>query len=102
MAIEPPAGSSVRLTPAERRVLERVLVGETNKEIALRLSCSPRTVEFHLAHIFRKTGTETRTRLIATFARAAAVIPGDHPSRLPTAADATSSNVFILPRKEPG
>ena len=61
-------GTSVRLTPAEHRVLEQVLEGQTNKQIALRLSCSPRTVEFHLARIFRKTGMESRARLISAIA----------------------------------
>ena len=60
--------SAVRLTPAEHRVLERVALGETNKEVAHSLGCSPRTVEFHLAHIFEKTGIECRTRLISVIA----------------------------------
>jgi hypothetical protein len=46
-------------------VLDRLMVGETNKEIASRLGCSPRTVEFHLANIFRKTGVDGRARLIS-------------------------------------
>lgn len=61
-------GTAVRLTPAEHRVLEHVLEGQSNKEIALCLSCSPRTVEFHLARIFRKTGMESRARLISAIA----------------------------------
>lgn len=61
-------GGPVRLTPAELRVLGRLLAGETNKEIAQHLCCSPRTVEFHLARIFRKTGIETRARLISAVA----------------------------------
>jgi DNA-binding CsgD family transcriptional regulator len=54
-----------RLTSAESRVLERLMLGETNKEIAAELGCSPRTVEFHLAHIFNKTGVEGRGRLMS-------------------------------------
>jgi DNA-binding CsgD family transcriptional regulator len=57
--------SGVRLTRAEHRVLERVMLGETNKEIAATLGCSPRTIEFHLSRIFRKTGTDCRTRLMS-------------------------------------
>jgi DNA-binding CsgD family transcriptional regulator len=74
-----PANSTnyVRLTPTERRVLERVVLGETNKEVAICLGCSPKTVEFHLGHIFQKTGVNRRTRLISVvairFARAGPV-----------------------------
>jgi hypothetical protein len=46
-------------------VLDRLLLGETNKEIAAAIGCSPRTVEFHLAHIFSKTGVEGRGRLMS-------------------------------------
>jgi DNA-binding NarL/FixJ family response regulator len=35
----------------------------TNKGIADRLFLSPRTVETHLAHVFRKLGVSTRTEL---------------------------------------
>jgi len=59
---------AVRLTPAEHRVLLRVLLGETNKEIARVLACSPKTVEFHLAHIFEKSGVDGRTRLVSAVA----------------------------------
>jgi DNA-binding CsgD family transcriptional regulator len=55
----------VRLTAAERRVLDRLMLGETNKEIAAVLGCSPRTVEFHLAHLFSKAGVEGRGRLMS-------------------------------------
>jgi len=58
----------VRLTPAEHRVLERVMLGETNKEIAAQLECSHRTVEFHLAHIFRKAQVDGRGRLMSVVA----------------------------------
>jgi DNA-binding CsgD family transcriptional regulator len=58
----------VRLTPAEHRVLERVMLGETNKEIAIQLECSPRTVEFHLASIFRKAKVNGRGRLMSVVA----------------------------------
>jgi hypothetical protein len=46
-------------------VLDRLLLGETNKEIAAVIGCSPRTVEFHLAQIFIKTSVEGRGRLMS-------------------------------------
>ncbi len=55
------------LTPREVDVLCLVAQGLTNKEIAARLALSPRTVQTHLAHVFDKTGTRTRSG-VATFA----------------------------------
>ncbi|HEX6023134.1 MAG TPA: LuxR C-terminal-related transcriptional regulator, partial [Solirubrobacter sp.] len=34
-----------------------------NKEAAAALFVSPKTIEFHLAHIYRKLGVRTRTEL---------------------------------------
>jgi DNA-binding NarL/FixJ family response regulator len=42
-------------------VLEGLVQGWSNKEFARRLSISPRTVNFHLDHIFAKLGVRTRT-----------------------------------------
>ncbi|MDE2375944.1 MAG: response regulator transcription factor [Bradyrhizobium sp.] len=44
-----------KLTAREIEVFEHVVAGESNKEIAVRLGISPRTVEFHRAHIMEKT-----------------------------------------------
>jgi two-component system response regulator FixJ len=46
------------LTAREREVLERLVAGESNKEAALKLGVSHRTVEFHRAHIMEKTGAK--------------------------------------------
>jgi len=43
-----------KLTSREHEVLEHLVSGESNKEIAARLSISPRTVEFHRAHVMEK------------------------------------------------
>ena len=51
------------LTPAEERVCALVAEGKTNKEVAAALFLSDRTVEGHLAHIFRKLGIRHRTEL---------------------------------------
>ena len=42
------------LTPTERRVLKRVAVGKTSREIGRELFISHRTVETHRASIARK------------------------------------------------
>ncbi len=49
------------LTPREAEVLEWVAAGKTNRDIALILAISPRTVTKHLERIFVKLGVETRT-----------------------------------------
>jgi DNA-binding CsgD family transcriptional regulator len=51
------------LTAQELQVAIAVGDGKTNKETAAALFLSPKTIEFHLAHIYRKLGIHTRTQL---------------------------------------
>ena len=62
-----PAAPSVldALTAAERQVAERVAHGLTSRQIAEELFVSPRTVDAHLTHIYRKLDINTRARLAA-------------------------------------
>ncbi len=53
------------LTDAEARVAEAILSGATYQEAANSLYLSPRTVEFHLRHIYRKLGVRSRSELAA-------------------------------------
>ncbi|MCL4445597.1 MAG: response regulator [Actinobacteria bacterium] len=53
------------LTSREVEVVKLVARGLSNKEIAVALGISRRTVEAHLNHVFEKVGTTSRTRLIA-------------------------------------
>lgn len=53
------------LTPRERDVLVHLTAGLQNKDIAAQLGCAPRTVEIHVTHILRKSGTSGRTELVA-------------------------------------
>ncbi len=53
------------LTTAERQVAELVADGLTSRQIAGELFISPRTVDAHLAHIYRKLGISSRARLAA-------------------------------------
>jgi DNA-binding CsgD family transcriptional regulator len=48
----------------ERQINELLLQGKTNKEIALLLQISRRTVEFHASNIYAKLGVHTRTDFI--------------------------------------
>jgi DNA-binding NarL/FixJ family response regulator len=52
------------LTPAERRVLQTLELGLSNKAIAEVLIVSPRTVESHLSNLLAKTGCQNRTQLV--------------------------------------
>ncbi|WP_162599914.1 LuxR C-terminal-related transcriptional regulator [Nocardioides solisilvae] len=54
-----------QLTRAERQVADRVADGLTSRQIAEELFVSPRTVDTHLSHIYRKLEINTRARLAA-------------------------------------
>jgi len=47
------------LTPRERDVLEGLLEGESNKEMAKRLGLSPRTVEIHRANMMTRLAAQS-------------------------------------------
>jgi DNA-binding CsgD family transcriptional regulator len=52
-----------RLTAHELQVALLVADGASNKEAAAALFLSPKTIEFHLARVYRKLGGRTRTEL---------------------------------------
>ena len=54
-----------QLTKAERQVAERVADGLTSRQIAEELFLSPRTVDAHLSHIYRKLDIGSRAKLAA-------------------------------------
>jgi len=47
------------LTPREIQILKLVLTGRTNKTIAKQIRVTEKTIEFHLAHIYKKIGVHT-------------------------------------------
>ncbi|WP_028546037.1 response regulator [Paenibacillus taiwanensis] len=51
------------LTAREREILERVAKGESNREIALRLTLSEHTVKNHLKNILQKLHLDNRVQL---------------------------------------
>jgi two-component system response regulator DevR len=53
------------LTPRERQVLDLLGEGLTIGQIASRLGISPRTVETHVAKLYRKLGVRTRVQAIS-------------------------------------
>ncbi|MFM2080948.1 MAG: hypothetical protein RLZZ219_1630 [Cyanobacteriota bacterium] len=52
------------VTGAERRVLQLLLLGHSNRAIAASLVISHRTVETHISHLLAKTGCRNRTQLL--------------------------------------
>ena len=50
------------LTSREIEILQSVLAGRTNKEIAAEFWITEKTVEFHLDHIYTKIGMRTRVK----------------------------------------
>lgn len=57
------------LTTQELRIIPLVTKGKTNKQIAVELNLSPRTVKNYLAHIFEKLQVSHRSQVAALFAR---------------------------------
>jgi DNA-binding CsgD family transcriptional regulator len=57
-----------RLSPREAQVVELVLLGYRNRDIAGTLGTSPATVKKHLTHVFDKVGVDTRTQLVSRIA----------------------------------
>jgi two-component system response regulator FixJ len=52
------------LTPRERDVLELLVTGKSNKEMALALGISPRTIDVHRARVFQKLDADTVPELV--------------------------------------
>lgn len=59
-----PLSRSTPLTERERKVLEGLMHGQTNKRIASDLSISVRTVQIHVTNLLTKLGAQSRTELI--------------------------------------
>jgi DNA-binding CsgD family transcriptional regulator len=57
------------LTPTERQVVELVVAGRSNADIAAALVVSVRTVESNLTRAYRKLGVKSRTELAAAYRR---------------------------------
>lgn len=65
--------STVMLTAREVEVLVAIAEGRTNREIAVDLALSPKTVMHHTTHIFRKLGVRGRAEAVARGIRAGLV-----------------------------
>ncbi|MFG2359122.1 LuxR C-terminal-related transcriptional regulator [Streptomyces sp. NPDC048521] len=56
-------GALARLTPQQLRIARCVAEGATNREVALSLSVSNRTVDYHLRNVFAALGVRSRVEL---------------------------------------
>jgi two-component system response regulator FixJ len=54
----------LRLTGREREVLDRLVIGDSNKMIAAHLDISPRTVEVHRARVMEKMQARSLSQLV--------------------------------------
>ena len=52
------------LTPREREVMEHVVSGKLNKEIAGDLGTGEQNIKLHRAHMMKKMGTDTLADLV--------------------------------------
>jgi DNA-binding NarL/FixJ family response regulator len=75
-ALKPGAGSRYGLTPRELEVLQLVVGGQSDREIADALVISRRTAEGHVASILGKLDVRTRAAAVAT-AVSAGLVSGD-------------------------
>jgi DNA-binding NarL/FixJ family response regulator len=59
-----PRASDRGLTPRQQEVLEHLVQGKSNREIAEALSLSENTVKVHLAAVFRTLGVSSRSEAL--------------------------------------
>lgn len=67
------------LSPREREVLDQLIRGHYNKNIADHLGITPRTVEFHRANIFEKMGVVSAIDLAHKLGRLQPIPPPGNP-----------------------
>ncbi|MEU6761746.1 helix-turn-helix transcriptional regulator [Streptomyces sp. NPDC046853] len=63
VAGDPAPGPLAALTPQQQRIARQVAEGATNREVAVHLSVSPRTVDHHLRNVFAALGVRSRVEL---------------------------------------
>jgi DNA-binding CsgD family transcriptional regulator len=64
-----PAPSLRRLSPRQEQILQLVASGLGDKEIAVRLGISPRTIQSHLNRLFLENGFHKRAAAVAAWLR---------------------------------
>lgn len=59
----------IALSSKQLRVVQRLVTGATDKQIAEALGLSPRTVSNTLAHVYNRTGVSSRAHLTGLLLR---------------------------------
>ena len=72
---------AARLTPRQLEVLQLVVQGQTNKEIAMSLVITENTVKYHMKEILQKLHLRNRSEVIAYAVRTGLVEAGNDESR---------------------
>ncbi|GAA1390750.1 response regulator transcription factor [Catellatospora chokoriensis] len=62
---EPEPSPRARVSRREAELMEHIVCGRTNREIAARLYVTEKTVKNHINHIYTKLGARTRAEVIA-------------------------------------
>ena len=57
------------LTPTEQRIVELAALGLTTPQISQRLFVSPKTIDWHLGHVYKKLGVSSRRQLATALGR---------------------------------
>lgn len=60
-------GSEPKLSPRARQTLERLLAGDSEKQIAAKLQLSQNTVHVYVKSVYRSFGVSSRGELLARF-----------------------------------
>jgi len=71
--------SNCNLSKREKEVVELLLDGKSNKQIAMALGISPSTVEFHLKNVYAKLEVHSRTETILKLGKSTGVIDAQPP-----------------------
>jgi DNA-binding CsgD family transcriptional regulator len=63
------AGDAVGISPRMRQTLERLVAGDSERQIALKLKISPHTVHVYVKQLYKRFGASSRGELLAKFVR---------------------------------
>jgi DNA-binding CsgD family transcriptional regulator len=74
----PTSGKMPSLTPRMQQTLHRLLVGDSEKQIAVHLGLSRHTVHVYVKAIYKGFGVASRGELLARFVRPPAHAPNIH------------------------
>lgn len=57
----------MNLSPRQIEVIELIMIGDCDKEIAAKLGISPDTVDFHVREILQRLESKTRAHAVAIY-----------------------------------